>query len=332
MSEVFSQVLISKILLMILSFIILLMIIYTIPYMYNMRVVLLATFLYIPGYIMFPEWFFQAMEKMKYITIMNLCSKLIFTVLVFLVIKEKQDYIFQPMLIAVGSTVSGMISLIVVFKTFGVVFITPTFKEIKNMLIKNWNMFLTLFLPNLYTNFSVILLKIYGGTTATGIYSSGNRFIILFDQLSLVLSRTFYPFLARRIDKHDLYVKISAGISILSCIFLFFSADLLIKIFFTEEFQESVKVIRIMAITPFLLFLMNTFGTNYLVLIGKEKVLKNIILICSILGFILSCIIVTHYSYIGISITLVSIWGIRGVVTFYYAKKFQKQSEKNSRE
>ncbi|MCC8096378.1 MAG: hypothetical protein LIP05_14165 [Tannerellaceae bacterium] len=225
-----------------------------------------------------------------------------------------------------------MISLIVVFKTFGVVFITPTFKEIKNMLIKNWNMFLTLFLPNLYTNFSVILLKIYGGTTATGIFSSGNRFIILFDQLSLVLSRTFYPFLARRIDKHDLYVKIGAGISILSCIFLFFSADLLIKIFFTEEFQESVKVIRIMAITPFLLFLMNTFGTNYLVLIGKEKVLKNIILICSILGFILSCIIVTHYSYIGISITLVSIWGIRGVLTFYYAKKFQKQSEKNSME
>lgn len=93
-----------------------------------------------------------------------------------------------------------------------------------------------------------------------------------------------------------------------------------------------MKVIQIMAITPFLLFLMNTFGTNYLVLIGKEKVLKNIILICSILGFILSCIIVTHYSYIGISITLVSIWGIRGVLTFYYAKKFQKQSEKNSME
>lgn len=93
-----------------------------------------------------------------------------------------------------------------------------------------------------------------------------------------------------------------------------------------------MKVIRIMAITPFLLFLMNTFGTNYLVLIGKEKVLKNIILICSILGFILSCIIVAHYSYIGISITLVSIWGIRGALTFYYAKKFQKQSEKNSME
>lgn len=106
------------------------------------------------------------------------------------------------------------------------------------MLIKNWNMFLTLFLPNLYTNFSVILLKIYGGTTATGIFSSGNRFIILFDQLSLVLSRTFYPFLARRIDKHDLYVKISAGISILSCIFLFFSADLLIKIFLRKNFRN----------------------------------------------------------------------------------------------
>ncbi len=324
-SRVFSQVMVSKVVLMILSFGLLLIGIYTIPYLYNMRWLLFATFCYVPGHILFPEWFFQAMEKMKYITVMNLCSKLVFTVLVFVVIRKQSDYLYQPILIALGFLVSGIISLWVVYRKFGVRFIVPTPREIKGIIRKNWNMFLSLFLPNFYTNFSVILLKTYGGAAATGIYSSGSRFITLFEQISLMLSRTFYPFLARRIDKHNLYVKISGTISIAACLFLFFGADLLIKIFLTPEFAEAARVIRVMSLAPFFLFLMNTYGTNYLVLIGQEKVLKNIILWCSIGGFILSWLIVTRYSYLGISITIIAVWGIRGIVTWFYANRFKNR-------
>ncbi|KAA6307511.1 hypothetical protein EZS27_040818, partial [termite gut metagenome] len=95
-SEIFANVMGAKLLLMILSTAIFAICIYFIPFLYDKRLLLWLTFLYIPGILMFPDWFFQAMEKMKYVTIMNVFSKLLFTVLVFVIIKNKEDYIYQP--------------------------------------------------------------------------------------------------------------------------------------------------------------------------------------------------------------------------------------------
>jgi O-antigen/teichoic acid export membrane protein len=322
-SRIFSTIMATRVLLMVLSLILLLLCIYTVPVFYANRLILLLTFLYIPGYIILPEWFFQAMEDMKYITYMNLLSKLIFTILIFVVIKQKSDYIYQPILTALGYFVSGIVAIPIILRKYKIQLIMPSFKDMIKALRESWDMFVSLFLPNLYSNFSVILLKSYSGAVATGLYSSGWRFIDLVDQLALVLSRTFYPFLARRLDRHKTYVIISFAISLTAGLCLFLGADLLIKIFYTDAFAESAKVIRMMALCPFFLTLMNTYGPNYLVLAGKEHILRNIIIICSIGGFILTWVIVPTYSYMGVALTLMIVWGIRGTITWIYARRYK---------
>lgn len=52
--------------------------------------------------------------------------------------------------------------------------------------------------------------------------------------------------------------------------------------------------------------------------------LRNIIVGCSALGFVLTCFFTIQFSYIGASITVVSVWGIRGMLTYYYAIKCKK--------
>ena len=98
-SRIFSNVLWARVLLMLISFVLLCTLTETIPYFKENQAILLVTFLLVPGHIMFPDWFFQAMERMKYITIFSLISKALFTVLVFVLIKEKQDYILQPLIL-----------------------------------------------------------------------------------------------------------------------------------------------------------------------------------------------------------------------------------------
>jgi O-antigen/teichoic acid export membrane protein len=329
-SEIFSTVMTVKFLLILVSFSLLTGLVYIFPEFYKNRLLIFLTFLYIPGYVMFPDWFFQAIEKMKYITVMNLVSKAVFTLLVFVVIKVKSDYIYQPVLIAFGTLLSGVISIGIILVKFKVKILIPSVSAIVSALKSGWNMFITLFLPNLYTNFSIILIKFYGGATGVGLYSSGYKFIDLTDQFQTVLSRTFYPFLARRIDKHKLFVMVSGAISIVAGIVLLSGAGLLVKIFYTAEFAESAKVIRIMAITPFFIFLMNTYGPNYLALIGKERLLRNIVIICSLGGFILSWIIVPRYSYLGVAITITIVWGIRGLLTRWFAVRSGEKSVSES--
>lgn len=320
-SKIFSNVMWAKILLMCVGFGILCLLIWIIPSLYDKRLLLFFTFLYIPGHIFFPDWFFQAMEKMKYITIMNVLSKLLFTILIFIVIKEKEDYVWQPLLTAIGYWVSGICAMWVILKKFNIKIMRPNFHSVWSTIKGSWNMFLSLLLPNLYTNFSTILLRSSCGDIATGLYNAGQRFITIIDQLFQVLSRTFYPFLARRLDKHSLYVKISGAFSLIASIMLYGCSDLLIRIFFSPEFDSASIVIKIMAIAPFSLFLMNTYGVNYLVLVGEERIYRNIILIFSILGFITTWILTIRYSYIGTAATISGIWLLRGITTFVYAKR-----------
>lgn len=320
-SRIFSNVMWAKTLLMIIGFGILCAFTYSIPGLYEKRLLLFLTFLYVPGHIIFPDWFFQAMEKMKYITIMNVLSKLLFTVLIFVVIREKSDYIWQPLLNAIGYWVSGAIAMWFIIRKFGIRILRPKFKEVCDSIKSSWNMFLSLLFPNLYTNFSTILLGSTCGEVATGLFDAGRRFDSLVHQFFQVLSRTFFPFLSRRPESHKKYVIISGSLSIIACLCLYFGAGLIIRVFFTPEFEPTIAVIKILSISPFAQFLMDTYGTNYLILKGKENIYRNITIIFSLFGFLTSILITPRYSYIGMAITVVSARIVGGVLTFMFAKR-----------
>ena len=322
-SDIFCTVMVAKFLLLLGCSLIFAICIYSIPYLFERRLLLCITFMYLPGHILFPDWFFQAIEKMKYITLLNVFSKFIFTVLVFLVIKDEEDYIYQPLLYTLGFFVNGGVSLWFIFRKFNIQFKKPSLLNILDKIKNSKDMFISLLLPNFYNNFSVILLSVFCGNSATGIYSSGKKFIDLSDQSMQVLSRTFFPFLARRIDKHYLYVKINGLISIIISLTLFLLADILVKILYTEAFTEAAVVIRIMALSPFFLFLMNSYGTNYLILKNKDYILRNIILYCSIGGFLLSWFMVSQFNFIGTAISVTFIWACRGFLTWRYAIKIK---------
>lgn len=322
-SNIFSNVFWSKLLLMTIALGVLCILIFAIPSLYDKRLLLFLTFLYIPGHILFPDWFFQAMEEMRYITILNVLSKALFTALVFVVIKEQSDYVWQPMLTAIGYWVCGFIAMSFIYKRFGVRILKPSFVNMWHTIKGSANMFVSLILPNLYTNFSTILLRTTCGEVATGLYNAGSRFITMIDQLFDVLSRAFYPFLSRHLDKHKVYVYISGIGSVLASLFLFFGANLLIKIFYTAEFTDAATVIRIMSVSPIALFLMNTYGVNYLVLIGKESTYRNIIMAYSIIGLAITLYLTPTYGYIGMSITIAGVWVMRGLTTFLGAYKYR---------
>ena len=326
-SQIYSQVLFSRFALTVLCFAGLWILIYSFESFARYKVLLMFTFLYIPGNILYPSWFFQAMEKMKFITFLDVLSKVVFTVLIFIVIRQESDYIYQPLLNACGFMVSGVIAQIIIFRKFKLRFIVPTVKSCIERLKNSTDMFISLILPNLYTNFSTIILRNYCGDAATGIYSGGQKLQNIVDQLTQVLSRTFFPFLARHKEKHHVYVMISGSIAVVASLILFFGADLFTKYLLAPEFADSATVMKIFAISPIFIFLMNTYGTNYLVIIKKENILRNIILTVSILGFALTLWLTPIYSYIGATVTVTTVWGVRGTLTYLYAKRESRKME-----
>ena len=325
LSRIFSEVMGAKICLTALCFVLLCVAIFVIPGLHDYRILLLLTFLYIPGHIMFPEWIFQAFEQMKYITILNVISKLLFTALVFVVIRQKSDYIYQPLLTACGYIFSGILALRVIYTRFHIRFVRPSFRDMFSRMRESTDMFISLIMPNFYSNFSTIILKTYCGDIATGIYDAGRKFLAIMDQISQILSRVFFPHLARNTNRHKTYVAVSGTVCLLSCLLMFFGAKLFVHAFYTPEFESAITVTKIFAFGPIGLFLMNTYGVNYLVLIKKENILRNIIIVSSVFGFVLSWIITRQFGYIGAATTLITVWLVRGIITYVMANKEKRK-------
>lgn len=303
-SVIFSRVMWARFVLVFISFLLLLGCILLIPKFYEMKLLLVASFFMVIGHALFPDWMFQALEKMKYITILNLFTKLLFTVLVFVVIKERADYIYQPVLTSLGFCISGVVSL-VVLKRMGYRMQSFNWKEVMQSIRSNTDLFINQIVPNLYNSLSSIFLGFAHGSVANGLFDAGNRFNSVSSSFIAIISRVFYPYLSRNIGGHRTYMRLHLGVSVLFALALLVMAPFVIRLFFTEEFKSAISVLRIMAVSLIFLSISNIYGTNYLIVIGKEKELRNCTMIASIIGFFLMIPLVYKWSYIGAALTIV---------------------------
>ena len=327
-SEIFSNVLWARLLLMVVSFAVLFSLTEAIPYFKENQAILLITFLLVPGHIMFPDWFFQAMERMKYITIFNLLSKAVFTALVFVLIKEKQDYILQPLLMSLGYIVCGIGAMYIILAKWKVKLYAPHWPSIKQTIIGSVDVFINNIVPNLYNSFSTVLLGFYGGSVANGLLDAGRKFVEIGQQFLTVISRVFFPFLSRYSatgDKHSLYMKINLGVAVCGSAVLMMFAPLIIRLFFTPEFEEAITVLRVMSISIVFMALTVIYGTNYLIIIGQERKLRNITLACSLLGLVSAFPLINLYGYFGAAINILGARTILGLSVMWQAKKIIRQ-------
>lgn len=322
-SRIFSNVLWARSVLTLLSGIILLLVVLLVPYLRENADIIFVTFLLVPGYILFPEWFFQAIEKMKYTTFFNLFLKLVFTVAVFVFIHKREDYLMQPLLTTIGYLLCGIGALYLIFKKWGYSLYKPQWGEIFKTIRNSTDVFINNLMPNLYNSFSVMLLGFFGGSTANGIYDGGNRFPVIFYQFQSVLSRAFYPFLSRRLDKHSFYAKLNIVSAFIGAIFLILLSPLAIKIMLGDEFEKSVVVMQILSFSVVFLAMDYTYGTNFLIINHKEKPLRNLTFVSSIVGMGVAIPLVYNISYIGAAITVLLCRGMLGVGSYFLAKKYR---------
>ncbi len=315
-SSIFSTILSCRLTLMTLSFLGLMIVVALVPSFWEERLLFFFSFLMIPGHILFPEWFFQAMEEMKYVTIFNFIVKLLFTIAVFVFIQQKEDYVLQPLLLSLGFLLVGGVSHLYIVKRWNVKFkwisLKCAFREIKS----NVDIFLSVFMHNLYDSFSQIVLGYYNGFSHCGVYDAGNKFYDICTQFFNLLSMAFFPVLSRKIDIHKYYLAVALGLASVVSVLLFIFAPMIIHWFYTEEFSEAVTVLKILSFSLPFAIVINIYGTNYLLIVGQEKRLRSIVVLTSLVGFALSFPFAICYKAIGVAILLLFVRFVMAVALY----------------
>ena len=121
------------------------------------------------GDILTPLWLFQGMEKMKYMTLVNASSKILFTILVFIVIRRSDDYNLIILLNSAGYILAGIMSLFLARRQFGMRIGLSSVKDVMYQFKEGFAVFGSTFGMYLYRNANIIILKQFVPNETVGV-------------------------------------------------------------------------------------------------------------------------------------------------------------------
>ena len=150
------------------------------------------------GDILIPSWLFQGMERMKYLTIATVVSKLVFALLIFVFIKSQEQYVYVLLLHSLGYIASGVLSIYLAVKQFGIKLGFTTFAEIKEQIKDGWNVFVSNIGMELYRNSNVLLLGVLAGDAAAGIFGAVEKLVKAMQTIINALPMALYPYVSRK--------------------------------------------------------------------------------------------------------------------------------------
>lgn len=159
------------------------------------------------GHTLFPEWFFRGVEKMRYITVLDLSIKLFFTAGVFLFVHKPEDYWVYPLLNGVGYLVVMFVAHRLVRKKFSVKINFVKKQAIKKTLKSGFPLFVNQFAPNLYNNSTGLVVGIVLGNYFSGVFGAVRRITDLLSVLNAVVISVLFPYINRNISRFKVISK-----------------------------------------------------------------------------------------------------------------------------
>ena len=209
------------------------------------------------GDIMNPVWLFQGMEKMKYMTLVNSTSKILFTVLVFFVVRSVDDFYLLILLNSCGYLLAGILSLVLARKQFKVRIALPGVRDMIAQFKDGGAMFGSTFGMNLYRNAHVLILKHLASNEAVGLFSAAEKVIHGFQSVIQPAAQALFPHVSLRFKGRSVKENVAlmkkvmlpfVGFAFVAALFVYIFAPWISDVLCGKEFRECVPLIRIMSL------------------------------------------------------------------------------------
>jgi PST family polysaccharide transporter len=324
--EIFSSVIIIKIIFMIFSLMILFIIVFSFDVFLKYWEIYFFTFGAVIGQVLFPIWFFQGMEQMKYITYLNILAKSIFTIAIFIFVQNKEDYYIVPILTSLGFMVAGIWSLVIIHKKFNIKFEFQNIDIIKYYLIDGWYVFISNLANGFYTYSTIFILGVFTNNVIVGYYSAGERLIKVVQSFFTPLFQTIYPYIAtKKVQSINSSMTIIRKLTIIIGLFslfisflVFYNAELLVSVVLGEHFGDSIAVVKILSLLPLTYALSNIFGVQTMLNHGRQKAYSKIFIYATVLNLVLSLVLIPIYKEVGTAATALLTEIFFTIAMFFY--------------
>ena len=336
-SEIFSSVMLIKLILALLSFLILLILTTYIDSFNQYSALYFVTFGLIIGNLLAATWFFQGMEKMKYITYINVSSRVFFTILIFVFVKDSSDYMWVPLLNSIGALVAGVYSVLLIFRMYNIKLKLPTLDTIIYYLKDSYYFFLSRVANNGSRYYAITIIGIYFGNTIVGYYSMVEKLFYAFLSLGGIVSQTIYPYMSRT-KNIKFFKKLLFAIILLSTVMLifmiYFNKDILLLVFGIEN-QVLINIFLLIFSGAIFAIASIMVGYPFLAAFGYIKYANNSLIYASIIYIAYITIVTILFKNIYLTVLSLMVYELSGLIfRLYYINrvKYNLHKEKNEKQ
>jgi O-antigen/teichoic acid export membrane protein len=327
LSEIVSSVLIIKGVLLLLSFLILSIALYFIPQAHGYYTLFFLTMWLAMYDFIFPVWYFQGIEKMKYITYLTLISKLTFLGLIFIFIKSPQHYLRVPLINAIGSILAGLCSLYIVFIQHKIPFQFPKVKVLKKYFRDSLPLFVSSVSVTVFVQANKIIIGAWIGMGEVAAYDLAEKIVQLLKSPQMLITQAIFPRTSK--DKNPVFIKKMMLISFCLALFLFIMTQIfattIVMILGGKQMLVAVKLLRILSIAIIMVYVSQYTSVHTLLANGYNSVWMKLILVSGVLYLTL----VVGLGFTGlisainlVYISLISELYVLGS-SYYYTKKYK---------
>jgi PST family polysaccharide transporter len=254
-----------------------------------------------------PLWFFQGLERLRLAASLEIGAKFAALCGVFLFVRSPEDGWKVVVLQAMAAGVSTAAGIGLAIRSFGFRF--PDYMLIRNALQRGWPMFVFRSAESLYGIGNTFLLGLFAPAAVVGYFATAEKITKAMFGLLNPIRDSLYPRLsylaasseqaAAKLARHAIALMVSAGLFLTATLFVM--APWFIDLLAGPNFAPAVPVLRLYSILPLVLSITYSVGLQWLLPIGRDRVVNRIILGGGCLNLVLSCLLAPRFGAMGMA-------------------------------
>lgn len=251
LQELVSTVFFSKIALGVLAAAVFAVLLYVFPIMCDNRLVFSIVYIQTFTFILFPQWYYQGLQKMKIVTLIQLSYRLLSLPVIFLMLKTEDDVWLFSLIVSLSSLFGGITSVWMIRYQDGLVMHWVSLDKIKQAYKESIPFFLSNVTGVVKEQGIVVLIGSFLGMKDVAIYDLAYKIIIIPRTLFSKLNDAFYPKLLVNRKRSSivqiLKVEFLIGLLIILGVALF--GRFAVSILGGEEMLDAYYVCIILSVT-----------------------------------------------------------------------------------
>jgi polysaccharide transporter, PST family len=317
LQRIFIETFASRLILFFIGFMFLFFLILSWSFFSSLSVLLLLSMVSSFGSAFSTLYFYQGTQNLFLYAIGSLMEKLISTATIVILVDGPGDYLIVPLIYGVSSLVFNLLffsSIVIKLRPIGCsgAGILSVISRIRS----GFDVFINIFSPNFYSNFSVVFLGFISGMNMVSILDGYRKITSVFDHLILAVGRGYFPLVSRNILLHAQANKLILLLASAGAFFIFLLSEVIIHYFVEGVSYELSGIGIVMAIGVLGFGLKVSYAEVFLINIGATRVVRDITLYSSALAMLFSLVLIPVYSVVGAAMSIALGRVFQGILSY----------------